>query len=67
MAVVLDELEILKAILNAFAMALERSGVHSFPLKHVAEIGKAEKVLVTSNSGAVILSSHLTFVYIYID
>ena len=45
MAVMLDEVEIVKAILNAFPMALERSGVHGFPLKHFAEMGKAEKVM----------------------
>lgn len=45
LAVMLDELEIVKAILDAFPMARESSGVHGFPLQHFAEFGKAERVL----------------------
>lgn len=44
-AAMLDEIDIVKAIHAAFPMALDRSGVHGFPVKHFAEFGKAEKVL----------------------
>ena len=45
LAVMLDEVEIVRSILTAFPMAKNASSVHGFPLRHFAEFGKAEKVL----------------------
>lgn len=45
LAAMLDEVEIVKAILTAFPMVKDASGVHGFPLRHFAEFGKAERVL----------------------
>lgn len=44
-AAMLDEIEIVTAIIKAFPMAIDRAGVHGFPLRHFAEFGKAEQVL----------------------
>ena len=41
----LDEIDVVKAILEAFPTAKDKKGVHGFPLKHFAEFGKAEQVL----------------------
>ena len=46
----LDEIEIVRAILDAFPMALERRGVHGFPLHHFARMGNATKVLAYLDS-----------------
>lgn len=45
LAAMLDEVGIVKAILEAFPDAADVKGVHGFPLRHFAERGNAEKVL----------------------
>ena len=50
LAVSLDEVDIVKAILSAFPMARDAKGVHGFPLRHFAEFGKAERVLAYLDS-----------------
>jgi len=41
----LDEIEIVKAIVTAFPLALNRNGVHGFSLRHFAKKGQATNVL----------------------
>jgi len=44
-AAMLDEIEIVKAIMTAFPKAHETAGVHGFTLRHFAETGQATQVL----------------------
>lgn len=50
LAAMLDEVEIVRAILEAFPSARHTKGVHGFPLRFFAERGKAEKVLAYLDS-----------------
>lgn len=43
--VALDEVDIVRSILERFPMLIDRRGVHGFPLRHFAERGNATQVL----------------------
>ena len=45
LAAMLDEVALVRAIIDAFPGVQQRNGVHGFPLRHFAEMGKAQKVL----------------------
>ena len=45
LAAMLDEVDLVRAIVEAFPGVQQNNGVHGFPLRHFAEMGKAQKVL----------------------
>jgi hypothetical protein len=45
LAAMLDEVDLVRAIVDAFPGVQHIKGVHGFPLRHFAEMGKAQQVL----------------------